>query len=166
MAIKHRFVTVLLAPAVLAAWGCTLDGRGTGRPVTYGGGPVTVDGCLTPDQDGRLVFSVVNVTSATSDRESNGTGATGTRIGLSTSLDGPWIGTVLLQLVPDPSVNIAQFRGRVRATGVIEAEPGTTGSVDQIKIERGVRVTRFHVQSLQPAEGECAGSGTAGTESQ
>ena len=76
---------------------------------------------------------------------------------MSTSLDGPWIGTVVLELVPDPSVNIAQYRGRVRATGIIEPESGNTGSVDQIKIARGVHVTSLHVQSLQPAEGECAG---------
>src|SRR5262249_51959753 len=134
------------------------------RPVTYGGGRVTVDGCLSPNQDGRLVFSVVKVTGATGDEESNGTVAAATRIGLSTSLDGPWIGTGVLELVPDRSVDISQYRGRVRATGVIDAEAGTTGSVDQIKSQRGVQVTRLHVQSLQPAEGECAGSGTAGTE--
>jgi hypothetical protein len=157
MAINRRVVTVFLAPAVLALWGCTLDGRGTGRPVTYDGGRVTVDGCLIPDRDGRLVFSVVNVTSAAGDQASNSGAAAGTRIGLSTSLDGPWIGTVVLELVPDPSVNIAQYRGRVRATGVIEPESGNTGSVDQIKIARGVHVTSLHVQSLQPAEGECAG---------
>src|SRR6476619_3291794 len=114
MAFDRRVVTVFLAPAVLALWGCTLDGRGTGRPVTYGGGHVTVDGCLNPDRDGRLVLSVINVTSATGDQESNGTGAAGTRIGLSTSLDGPWIGTLVLELVPDHSVNIAQYRGRGR----------------------------------------------------
>src|SRR5262249_48699976 len=166
MAISRPLVAVFLAPAVLAVWGCTLNGRGTARPVTYDGGQVTVDGCLNPDQDGRPVFSVVKVTSATSNEQSNGTGAAGTRIGLSTSLDGPWIGTGVLELVPDPSVNVAQYRGRVRATGVIQAEAGTTGLVDQMKTERGVRVTTFHVQSLQSAEGECAGSGAAGTESQ
>ncbi|HEX7793406.1 MAG TPA: hypothetical protein VF456_03600 [Vicinamibacterales bacterium] len=133
--------------------------------MTYDGGRVTVDGCLNPDRDGRLVFSVVNVTSANGDQESNRMGAAA-RIGVSTSLDGPWIGTGMLELVPDPTVNIAQYRGRVRATGVIEAEPGTTGSVDQIKIVRGVRATSLHVQSLQPVEGECAVPGTAGTESQ
>jgi hypothetical protein len=133
--------------------------------VTFDGGQVIVDGCLIPDQDGRLVFSVVKVTSATSDQQSNGTGAAGTRIGLSTSLDGPWIGTMVLELVPDPSVNLAQYRGRVSATGVIKAEAGTTGSVDQMKTESGVRVASLHVQSLQPAKGECAGSATAGTES-
>jgi hypothetical protein len=166
MVINPRIVAVLLAPAVLAVWGCTLNGRGTERPVTYGGGPVTVDGCLNPDRDGRLVFSVVKVTSATGDQESNGAGASGTRIGLSTSLEGPWIGTGVLELVADPSVNVAQYRGRVLATGVIEAEAGTTGLVDQMKSERGVRVTTLHVQSLQSGEGECAGSGTTGTESQ
>lgn len=165
MAINRRLVAVFLAPAALAVCGCTLDGRGTGRPVTYDGGPVTVDGCLIPDQDGRPVLSVVKV-SATADQESNGTGAAGTRIGLSTSLDGPWIGTGVLELVTDPSVNVAQYRGRVLATGVIEAEAGTTGLVDQINSARGVRVTTFHVQSLQAAKGMCAGSGTAGTESQ
>lgn len=165
MAINRRAV-VFLAPAVLAIWGCTLNGRGVGRPVTYGGGRVTIDGCLTPDRDGTLVFSVVNVTSAPGDEQSNGTGAAATRIALSTSLDGPWVGTGVLELIPDPSVDVAQYRGRVRATGVIEAEAGTTGSVDQVKTEQGVRVTRFHVQSIQAAEGQCANSGTAGTESQ
>jgi hypothetical protein len=165
MAINRRVVPVFFAPAVLALWGCTLDGRGTGRPVIYNGGQVIVDGCLNQDRDGKPVFSVVDVTSATADQQSNGTGGAA-RIGLSTSLDGPWIGTGVLELVPDPAVNIAQYRGRVRMTGGIDAEPGTTGSVDQVKTERGVRVTTLHVQSLQPAEGECAGSGTAGTESQ
>jgi hypothetical protein len=165
MAISRPLVAVFLAPAVLAVWGCTLNGRGTARPVTFDGGQVTVDGCLIPDQDGRMVLSVVKVTSATSDQQSNGAGPGGARIGLSTSLDGPWIGTVVLDLVPEPSVNLSQYRGRVSATGVVEAEAGTTGSVDQMKTERGVRVTSLHVQSLQPAEGDCAGSVTAGTES-
>jgi hypothetical protein len=167
MAIIRLLVAVLLAPAVLAVWGCTLDGRGTGRPVTYDGGRVTVDGCLAPDQDGRLVFSIVKVSSAPGDEQSNGTGAAGTRIGLSTSLDGPWIGTPVLELVPNPSVNVAQYRGRVlRVTGSIEPEAGTTGLVDQMKNERGVRFTRLHVQSLQPTEGECAAPGTGGMERQ
>lgn len=163
MAINRRVALAFVVPAVLAAWGCTLDGRGTGRPVTYGGGQVTVDGCLNSDRNGRPVFSVVTVTSARGDHESNGAGAAA-RIGLSTSLEGPWIGTGVLELVADPSVNVAQYRGRVLATGVIEPEAGTTGLVDQIKSERGVRVTTLHVQSLQPGEGECAGSGTTGTE--
>jgi hypothetical protein len=113
------------------------------------------------------VFSIIKVTSATGVARSNGTGAAGTGIGLSTSLDGPWIGTRVLELVPNPSVDVAEYRGRVlRVTGVIEPEAGTTGLVDQMKSARGVRFTRLHVQSLQPAEGECAVPGTGGMESQ
>jgi hypothetical protein len=113
------------------------------------------------------VFSIVTVATAPGDEGSNGTEAAETRIGLSTSLDGPWIGTRVLELVPNASTDAGQYRGRVlRVTGSIEPEAGTTGLVDQMKNERGVRFTRLHVQSLQPTEGECAVQGTGGVERQ
>src|SRR5215813_12996680 len=132
--IRNLLFSVLLAPAVLPVWGCTLDARGTSRPVTFSGGEATVDGCLVPDQDGRLMLSIVKVSSATDDQESAGADAAGTGIRLSTSLEGPWVGTRVLELVSDPSVNATQYPGRVvHVTGLIEPEAGTTGLVDQMK---------------------------------
>src|SRR5262249_12521433 len=136
-------------------------------PVTFNGGEVTVDGCLAPDQDGRLMLSIVKVSSATDDQESADAGAAETGIRLSTSLDGPWVGTRVLELVSNPSVNVTQYPGRVlHVTGLIEPEAGTTGLVDQMKSRSGVRFIRLHVQSLQPGEGACAVPATGGSETQ
>src|SRR5215510_13647182 len=161
--VRNLLFSVLLAPAVLPVWGCTLDARGTSRPVTFNGGEVTVDGCLAPDQDGRLMLSIVKVSSATDDQESaganGGADTAGTGIRLSTSLDGPWVGTRVLELVSNPSVsaNVTLNNGRIlHVTGLIEPEAGTTGLVDQVKTRTGVRFMRLHVQSLQPGDGACA----------
>jgi len=166
---RKLLFSVLLAPAVLPLWGCTLDARGTSRPVTFNGGEVTVDGCLAPDQDGRLMLSIVKVSSATDDQESVDAGAAETGIRLSTSLDGPWVGTRVIELVSNPSasVNARLNPDRVlHVTGLIEPEAGTTGLVDQMKSRSGVRFIRLHVQSLQPGDGTCAVPATGGLESQ
>jgi hypothetical protein len=79
-----------------------------------------------------------------------------TRTRQSTTVNGPWLGTRQLELVGD---QVAPMRShldqRVQVTGVLEAQDGTTGFVDQVQnahgaVFRQLRVTRFEI-----AEGSC-----------
>jgi hypothetical protein len=164
----NRFaVAALLLPAVLAACACTVNGRGTAQPITFDGGHVTIDGCLSsPDEDGKLRLRIVGRSDADGDQRGN-IGPVGTPLSQSTSIDGPWIGTRQLELIPNGSMNLAQYYGRVvRVTGALEPAAGTTGLTDQMKAADGVRFVSVRVESLQPTERQCASAANGGAREQ
>jgi hypothetical protein len=84
-------------------------------------------------------------------------GAGFTHTGQSTTVNGPWLGTRQLELVGDQVESIGRHRdGRVRVSGVLEEQEGTTGFVDQVQNAQGAVFRQLRPTTFETVEGTCA----------
>jgi hypothetical protein len=83
-------------------------------------------------------------------------GIGGTRLRQSTTVNGPWVGTTQLELVGDQMAPLRSHADhRVRVTGVLDAQDGTTGFVDQVQNAYGAEFRQLRVTRFEMVEGAC-----------
>jgi hypothetical protein len=77
--------------------------------------------------------------------------------GQSTTVNGPWLGSRQLELAGDQAGEIGSHHGkRVRVTGTLEEQGGSTGKVDQLQSAEGAVFRRLRPASFELVEGPCA----------
>ncbi len=145
----RRLKLMCVATATLAAVGCGDDRRDSEAVSLGGAAELTIVGCIAVDKDdGRTLLWIVDEPAAEVPRST---------VGQSTSVSGPWAGTRQLALTGEQAATLRDHVGaRVRVTGTIHEQVGTTGTVDQIRIVRGAQFQEFTVVRFEPAPGGCA----------
>jgi hypothetical protein len=146
-----RLKLMCVATATLATVGCGDDRRDPEAVSLGSAAELTVVGCIAVDKDdGRTLLWIV-------DEPALAAGVPRSTVGQSTSVSGPWAGTRQLALTGERAATLRDRVGeRVRVTGTIQEQVGTTGTVDQIRIVRGAQFQEFTVDRFEPAPGGCA----------
>jgi hypothetical protein len=150
----HQALQVTVAGLALAsAVGCDY-GRGAPADVVF---PrvdnVSYLGCVEvgPRESSRVLLWTLDDPSG-SERVGRVSGT-----GQSTSANGAWLGTTQLELEGDQVGEIATHHGhRVRVTGTLEEQGGSSGKVDQLQMSEGAVFRRLRPSHFELVEGTCA----------